>query len=85
MQKLILSCFNKNRQIRELRLGINWFSVYPTDKMLLVLPEVKAASVEWMTLLSEGIDKTELEVFNSVLMRMQEKAREIIERQDATK
>ena len=61
------------------------FSVYPTDKMLSVLPEVKAASVEWMTLLSEGIDKTELEVFNSVLMRMQEKAREIIERQDATK
>ena len=53
--------------------------------MLLVLPEVKAASVEWITLLSEGIDKTELEVFNSVLMRMQEKAREIIERQDATK
>ena len=61
------------------------FSVYPTDKMFTILPEIKAASLEWMMLLSEGIDKAELDVFNSVLMRMQEKAREIIERQDATK
>ncbi len=61
------------------------FSVFPTDKMLAVLPEVKSASKEWMNLLSEGIEQTELEVFNSVLERMQTKAREIIERQDENK
>ena len=55
------------------------FSVYPTEKMLNVLPEIKAVSTEWMTLLSEGIPEGELDIFNSVLLRMQTKAREIIE------
>ena len=32
------------------------FSVYPTEKMLAVLPEIKSASAEWMTLLSESIN-----------------------------
>ena len=56
------------------------FSVCPTDKMLAVLPEVRNVSSEWMTLLSEGIPEEELEIFDSVLSRMQEKAREIIEK-----
>ena len=61
------------------------FSIYPTDKMLDALPKVKSASAEWMTLLSEGIPQSELEVFNSVLQRMQEKARDIIEKQEVVK
>ena len=61
------------------------FSVYPTEKMLSVLPEIKKASLEWMELLSEGISKEELEIFDSVLNRMQEKAREIIEKGDEPK
>ena len=61
------------------------FSVYPTEKMLSVLPEIKKASIEWMELLSEGIPKEELDIFDSVLSRMQEKAREIIEKGDETK
>lgn len=61
------------------------FSVYPTDKMLDVLPEVKKASAEWMTLLSEGIPQDELDIFDSVLERMQTRAREIIERQEENK
>lgn len=61
------------------------FCVNPTEKMLRVLPEVKASSLEWMTLLSEGIDKEELEIFDSVLSRMQEKAREIIDKQEVSK
>ncbi len=61
------------------------FSVFPTEKMLAVLPEIKTASTEWMTLLSEGIPQAELDVFDSVLMRMQDKAREIIERQEDSK
>ena len=61
------------------------FCVFPTDKMLAVLPEIKAASIKWMTLLSDGIPQDELDTFNSVLERMQKKAREIIESQEEPK
>ena len=61
------------------------FSVYPSEKMKAVLPEIKNASFEWMELLSEGISENELEIFDSVLCRMQEKARKIIEKQEVTK
>ena len=61
------------------------FSVYPTEKMLGILPEVKRASIEWMNLLSEGIPEDELKTFNSVLERMQSRAREIIESQEESK
>ena len=53
--------------------------------MLAVLPEIRRASDEWMELLSEGIPDDELEVFNSVLERMQKRAREIVERQEDEK
>ena len=61
------------------------FSVFPTQKMLDVLPEVKKASNEWMVLLSEGIPNKELEIFDSVLERMESRAREIIEKQEENK
>lgn len=61
------------------------FSVHPTEKALKVLPEIRAASSEWMILLSEGIPQEELDTFNSVLSRMQERAREIIAKQEAGK
>ena len=60
-------------------------SVYPTEKMLSVLPEIKNASLEWMTLLSEGIPQDELEIFDSVLSRMEARAREIINDQEENK
>lgn len=61
------------------------FSVFPTEKMFAVLPEIKTASNEWMTLLSEGIPQSELDIFDSVLSRMETKAREIIEKQEENK
>ena len=61
------------------------FSVFPTEKALCVLPKIKAASSEWMRLLSEGISQAELDIFDSVLTRMQEKAREIIGQQEVCK
>ncbi len=61
------------------------FLVHPTEKMWGLLPEVKTASNEWRTLLSEGIPQSELEVFSSVLQRMEAKAREIIESQEESK
>jgi hypothetical protein len=53
--------------------------------MLSVLPEIKQVSLEWMTLLSEGIPQEELDIFDSVLERMQARAREIIEKQEENK
>ncbi len=61
------------------------FSVHPTEKMLSVLPKVKEASDEWMSLLSSDISKEELEIFDSVLKRMQARAREIIKNQEENK
>lgn len=61
------------------------FSVFPTEKALRVLPEIRAASSEWMKRLSEGISQSELETFHGVLERMQDKAREIIEQQEVYK
>ena len=61
------------------------FSVHPTEKMLGVLPKVRKASAEWRDLLSEGIPESDMEIFNSVLERMEERARTIIESQEAVK
>lgn len=61
------------------------FSVFPTEKMQKVLPEIKAASHEWMTLISQGIPQEDLDIFDSVLSRMEEKARELIEKQEDNK
>ncbi len=61
------------------------FSVYPTEKMLGILPTIKEASVKWMELLSEGIPQDELDIFDSVLCRMQERARQILEKQEESK
>ena len=58
------------------------FSIHPTPKTLSVLPKIKKASQEWMELISEGISENELAIFDSVLCRMQEKAREIMEKQE---
>ena len=61
------------------------FSVHPTEKMLSVLPEIIDASVKWMTLLSEDISEQEMEIFDAVLAKMQAKARDIVEAQEAAK
>lgn len=61
------------------------FSVYPTEKMLAVLPEIRQVSAEWVALLSEGIPQDELAVFDSVLARMQARAGQIIENQEENK
>ena len=61
------------------------FSVYPTEKMLSVLPLVKEASLNWMRILSEGIPENELKTFESVLIRMEQRAKEVITNQEENK
>ena len=53
------------------------FSVYPTERMLSVLPEIRKVNAKWMELISEGISEEELSLFNSVLERMHIRAKEI--------
>jgi hypothetical protein len=53
--------------------------------MLSVLPEIKKVSIEWVELISDGIAEDELEIFNSVLERMQSRAREIVQNQEDNK
>lgn len=60
-------------------------SVSPTLKAQQILPQIRFVSNEWMNLLSEGISQEELAIFDSVLQRMQDKARIMIEEQDVSK
>ena len=54
------------------------FLVYPTEKMLGFLPDVRAVSGEWNNRITEGIPENELEIFHSVLNRIEEKSKQII-------
>lgn len=52
--------------------------VEPTEKMLSVLPKVRDVTIEWTKLLSEGISEEEMEIFHSVITRMESNARNIV-------
>lgn len=54
------------------------FLIYPTDKMQDVLPRVRQITKEWNESIVSGIDEKELEVFHSVLERIEKKAKEKI-------
>lgn len=49
--------------------------VYPTDKLLAVLPQVRQIVADWNAYLAEGFSEEELATFQSVLDRMVERAR----------
>ena len=48
--------------------------VYPTEKMLGALPEVKALAKEWNALISEGLSEEEISVFSSILEKVESRA-----------
>lgn len=48
--------------------------VYPTQKMLDILPEIRRIADEWNTYLTEGIDESDLDCFYSVLDKIAERA-----------
>ncbi len=52
--------------------------VFPTEKMLEILPEVRAIAKEWNELLVSEIPEEKLDVFYSVLSQIEGKAKEII-------
>ena len=79
-----LNCMEKNGYITRTPLPEDKrkFAVYPTEKLLEIIPEIKKKSVEWRAQLTDGISDGELETFYSVLARMEARAKEIIEGQD---
>lgn len=56
--------------------------VYPTDKLLELLPQVRQMAREWNTYLTEEISEAEMEVFQQVLDRIVERATEYAEKGD---
>ena len=56
--------------------------VYPTEKMKALLPRVRAVAKEWNEAVTEGISEEELAVCESVLTRMTEKAKALLESED---
>lgn len=52
--------------------------VFPTKKMLSILPEVREITMMWNSLIAAGIDEKDLEIFHSVLDKMLIKSREIV-------
>ncbi len=59
------------------------FEVYPTEKMLAILPRIREISQEWNRLISEGVSEEEMAVFDSVLKRMEESAKRLVEGRNA--
>lgn len=54
--------------------------VFPTDKMIKILPTVKEITYKWNEMLSEDIPSDQLEIFVSVLNKMSEKAKQITQK-----
>ncbi|MBQ3235918.1 MAG: MarR family transcriptional regulator [Oscillospiraceae bacterium] len=52
--------------------------VEPTEKLLFVLPKVKAVTAEWNSRIADGISKEDMAVFNSVIAKMEQNARKIV-------
>lgn len=54
------------------------YLIFPTDKLLGILPDIREIAKNWNNAISDGIPENELEIFHSVLSRMEEKAKKII-------
>jgi hypothetical protein len=46
--------------------------------MVEILPRIRAVSGEWNDLITQGISEDELQIFHSVLNRMEKSAKQII-------
>ena len=52
--------------------------VYPTDKMLEILPKIREITRKWNSIITEDISEDEMAVFESVLSRIEAKAKAAI-------
>ncbi len=56
--------------------------VYPTEKMLNKLPEVKSVLRQWNSYLTGDIDEEELKIFQKILDRITDKAKNYIKNRE---
>lgn len=56
--------------------------VYPTQKMLDLVPQVRQCIHDWDTYLFDGLSTEELEQFNSTLLKIAQRAREYVNSKD---
>ncbi len=56
--------------------------VYPTEKMLGVLPKVEEIVREWNEFIAEGLSENEIEVFSKVLEKIADKAQNYAAKRD---
>ncbi len=52
--------------------------VYPTRKADGILPEIRSITSDWTENISQGIDESDLELFYSVLVKLEEGARALV-------
>lgn len=52
--------------------------VFPTEKILEITPKVRSVSKEWNSLISEDISEKEMDIFYSVLQRIEDKAKLVV-------
>ena len=52
--------------------------VYPTDRMLEMLPTIKELTNKWNSIISEGISEEEMAIFESVIERIAENAKNAV-------
>ena len=53
--------------------------IYPTEKLLPVLPEMRKINKEWNELILEGISDEQTKVFYEVLLKIEKNAREVLD------
>lgn len=56
--------------------------VYPTDKMTAMLPKVRKVMKEWNEYLTDDIDEEEVRIFQSVLERVTQKAKDYMDNRE---
>ena len=54
------------------------YLIFPTEKFEQILPSIRNASNNWNMAISEDIPDEEIEIFYSVLSRIEEKAKKIV-------
>ncbi len=54
------------------------YLIFPTEEFNQILPAIRETAKKWNIALSEGISDEEIEIFYSVLSRMENKAKKIV-------
>ncbi|MBQ8351093.1 MAG: MarR family transcriptional regulator [Clostridia bacterium] len=59
------------------------FRIYPTERMLALLPAVRAITEDWNDYLTDGIPEEELAVFHATLEKIAARARQYVGEREA--